>query len=398
MSGTGPSRSHPVLSDGQTTLRRFTAADASAFASIHTDPLNITWTASDPAMTVREAGELIAGSIARGWEDGRYLRFAITDMLDGVPAIVGTLSLQDVFSTAGGGSAGVGIKMLPAGRGTGAAQRAIALLCGYAFGNLGLEILHWRTTAGNEASASLARRCGFVLAAEIPGYGHVDGTVADGLMFTLTRDGYHLFDGLPAGSGALDLTPAVPVLAGDRVVLRALSMADAPALVENCRNPEAVRWTAVPLDYSMADADFFINKLTVEGWRTGRTLIFAAARADTDELLGTIDLQCKAPGAAAVGINFGPHARGTGAAEEAVRLLLDYAFDQLNLAWVHWIAMVPNWASRKLAWKLGFHYDGHGRGDYDDRGKPADRWLLSLAAGEPRTPVQPWTGPVPRSG
>ena len=398
MSGLLGARSNPVLSDGQTTLRRFTAADAPAFAAIHTDPLNIMWTASDPAMTVREAGELIEGSIARGWEDGRYLRFAITDMLDGAPAVVGTLSLQDVFSTAGGGSAGVGIKMLPSGRGTGAAHRAIGLLCGYAFGNLGLEILHWRATAGNEASASLARRSGFVLAAEIPGYGHVDGTVADGLMFTLTRNGYHVLDGMPAGSGPLDIKPAVPVLAGDRVVLRALNMSDAPDLVDNCRHPDAVRWTTVPLDYSMADADLYINKISVEGWRTGRTLTFAAADPDTDELLGTVDLQCNAPGAAAVGINFGPQARGTGAAEEAVRLLLDYAFDQLNLAWVHWIAMVPNWASRKLAWKLGFHYDGQGRGDYNDRGTPADRWLLSLAAGEPRNPAQPWTGPAPRSG
>src|SRR5699024_3067167 len=98
--------------------------------------------------------------------------------------VVGTLSLQDVFSTHDGGSASVGIKMLPGGRGTGAAQRAIELLQGFAFGNLGLEILHWRTTVGNDASATLARRCGFELAGRIPGFGHVGAKVADALMFT----------------------------------------------------------------------------------------------------------------------------------------------------------------------------------------------------------------------
>lgn len=398
MNTQAPSRTNPVLSDGRTTLRRFTTADAAAFAAIHRDPLNIKWTASDAALTVRAAGELIDGSIAAGWEDGRYLRFAISEKVDGVPGIVGTLSLQDVFSTLEGGSAGVGIKMLPAGRGTGSAQRAIELLCGYAFGNLGLEILHWRTTDGNTASANLAKRCGFVLAATIPGYGHVSDQVADGLVFTQSREQF-VSNTHPAPEAApeppLDITAVVPVLANDTVVLRALTLADAPALVGNCVNPEAIRWTTVPLGYTMEHAEYFIKTITPDGWRMGETLTFAAVDPATDELLGTVDLQCKNPGSAAVGINFGAPARGTGAAESAVRLLLDYAFNQLNLSWIHWSAMVPNWGSRKLAWKLGFHFDGHIRGDYNDRGTPSDRWILSLAAGDLRSSQQPWDGPAP---
>ncbi|AIY03866.1 MULTISPECIES: GNAT family N-acetyltransferase [Arthrobacter] len=397
MNTLAPSHTNPVLGDGRTTLRRFTTADADAFAAIHGDPLNIKWTASDAAMTVRAAGELIDGSIAAGWEDGRYLRFAICEKFDGVPEVVGTLSVQDIFSTLDGGSASVGIKMLPAGRGTGTAQRAIELLCGYAFGNLGLEILHWRTTDGNTASAELAKRCGFVLAAQIPGYGHVAEQVADGLMFTQSREQFASSTHPAPEPVPLDMTAVVPVLRNDAVVLRALSMADAPVLVENCVNPEAVRWTTVPLGYTMEHAEYFINTITPDGWRTGETLSFAVAHPATDELLGTVDLQCKNPGAAAIGINFGAHARGTGAAEAAVRLLLDYAFNQLNLSWVHWTALVPNWGSRKLAWKLGFHFDGHIRGDYNDRGTPSDRWILSLAAGDERTPQEPWTGPAPRN-
>ncbi|WP_449372376.1 GNAT family N-acetyltransferase [Arthrobacter psychrolactophilus] len=89
-----------------------------------------------------------------------------------------------------------------------------------------------------------------------------------------------------------------------------------------------------------------------------------------------------------------PQARGTGAAEEAARLLLDYGFTQLNLSFIHWGAMVPNWASRKLAWKLGFSFAGCLRGGYNDRGTPADLWQLTLAAQDPQTPQDPWTGPV----
>lgn len=407
---------NPTLSDGRTTLRRFTPADAGAFAAIHRDPLNIKWTASVEGMDVRRAGELINGSINAGWESGHYLRLAITEPVDGADQVVGTVSLQDVFSTHDGGSAGVGIKMLPSGRGTGAAQRAIELLQGFAFGTLGLEILHWRTTVGNEASADLARRCGFALAGQIPGFGRVDATVADGLVFTQSREQHHSGRlGRPEAAvptqptqppadptdtdptAGLEPEPVVPVLRAGQVVLRALTMADAPVLVENCRDLDAVRWTTVPLDYSAGHAEHFIETIVPGGWRSGETLTFAAVDPATDGLLGTVDLQCNNPGAAAVGINFGPHARGTGAAEAAVQLLLDYAFIQLNLSFVHWTALVPNWRSRKLAWKLGFRFDGEIRGDYNDRGTPSDRWVLSLAAADQRSPREPWTGPAPIS-
>ncbi|MDJ0313706.1 GNAT family protein [Arthrobacter sp. H35-D1] len=387
----------PVLSDGLTSLRRFGPGDAPALAAMHRDTENVRWTASEAAMDDARAAELIEGSIAQGWETGSYLRFAVAENRGGGQEIVGTLSLHEVFATSGGGSASVGIKMLPSGRGTGSAQRAVELLTGYAFGNLGLEFLHWRTTAGNARSTALAERCGFILVAEIPGYGHLDGQVADGLVFSQTSAQYRDHVQGTAQQPALDPRPTVPELRSETVVLRALTMADAPQLVENCKNPEAVQWTTVPLNYTAEHAEFFINSITAQGWSTGETLTFAVADAGTDRLLGTVDLQCKNPGSAAIGINFGSQARGTGAALAAVRLLLDYAFNQLNLSYLHWSALVPNWGSRKLAWKLGFSFDGQIRGDYNDRGTPADRWVLSLAATDPQAPQQPWTGPVPPS-
>lgn len=383
----------PVLSDGSTSLRRFSAEDAPAFAAMHRDTENVRWTASDASMDGARAAELIAGSIEHGWESGTYFRFAVEEERDGGQHVVGTLSLHEIFSTSGGGSASIGIKMLPSGRGTGCAGRAVKLLCGYALGDLGLEVLHWRTTSGNARSMALAKRCGFVRAAEIPGYGHFEGQVADGLVFSLSRAQFRNHMQGATTPPALDIQPVVPVLRSESVVLRALSMADAPQLVENCRNIEAVRWTTAPLNYTYEHAEIFINSITPDGWSTGKTLTFAVADPDTDHLLGVVDLQCNNPGTAAVGINFGPDARGTGAAAAAVRVLLDYAFTQLNLSYVHWSAMVPNWGSRKLAWKLGFTFEGEIRGDYNDRGTPADRWVLSLAATDPQTPQQPWAGP-----
>ena len=402
--------SAPRLGLGPTTLRRFTAADAADFAAIHHDPLNVKWTGADAAMTAGRAAQLIDGPIADGWDDGSLLRFAIVERLDGVEGVIGTLSLQDVRRTAGGGAASLGIKLLAAARGRGSARRAVDLACGYAFGTLGLEVLHWTTTVGNTSSRALAERCGFTLAAEIPGLGHLDGQIADGwllvqraaswLAHTAGRTTAGPSNASPAQAGPaqdlaeLEIQAVVPRLCDGSVVLRALKDSDAQQLVDNCSNAEAVRWTTVPLRYTLEHADHFINAITPDGWRSGKILTFAVADAATDRLLGTADLQCKHPGAAAVGINFGEHARGTGAAEKAVRLLADYAFTQLNLGYLHWSAMVPNWASRKLAWKLGFTLEGRVRGQFNDRGTPAERWILSLAAGDPRTPQTAWDGPA----
>ncbi|WP_150117066.1 GNAT family N-acetyltransferase [Arthrobacter sp. ERGS1:01] len=400
---------YPVLDDGPVLLRRLTDHDAAAFAAIHHDPLNVKWTAADAAMTPERAAALIAGPIADGWRNGDLLRFAVVERRDGAENVVGTLSLQDVRRTDHGGAAAVGIKMLASGRGRGSATRAVELACGYAYGVLGLEVLHWRTTVGNTASRALAERCGFALAAEIPGFGQVDGRITDGWMFSqgvaswqargdsaypeaVSADAAAV---APAAAETLDIEAVVPRLSDGDVVLRALCHADAEQLVLNCVNEDAVRWTTVPLGYTREHADYFINTLTVDGWRNREVLTFAVADSSTDTLLGTVDLQCKHPGAASIGINFGTHARGTGAAEKAVRLVADYAFNELNLSFLHWHALAPNWGSRKLAWKLGFTFHGEIRGDYNDRGTPADRWILSLAAGDARTPQGPWTGPAP---
>ncbi|WP_146238923.1 GNAT family N-acetyltransferase [Arthrobacter livingstonensis] len=399
----------PALADGPTSLRRFTTADAADFAAIHHDPLNVKWASADAGMTAERAAELIEGSVAEGWDNGSLLRFAIVERLDGGERVIGTLSLQNVHRTPRGGAGSVGIKLLAAGRGRGNAGRAVGLACGYAFGTLGLAVLHWSTTVGNAPSRALAERCGFTLAAEIPGFGHKDGDVADGWLLVQSAAAWRgrmagsatdkpaIASAAPAGGARgepeLDIAAVVPQLSDGNVVLRALREHDADQLVINCSSLEAIRWTTVPLGYTREHANHFINTITPDGWRTGDTLTFAVADPATDTLLGTVDLQCKHPGAAAVGINFGEHARGTGAAEKAVRLLADYAFNQLNLSYLHWSAMVPNWGSRKLAWKLGFAFEGQVRGAFNDRGTPADRWILTLAATDPRAPQAPWDGP-----
>lgn len=174
----------------------------------------------------------------------------------------------------------------------------------------------------------------------------------------------------------------VPLLSDGVVRLRRIEPRDAPQLIVNCRDPEAVRWTTVPLDYQAEDAQAFISEFCPQGWVAGSTHTFAIADVPTDSLLGTIDLHQFRATTAEVGINLGPSARGRGMALRAVRLLQDYAFHGLSLEYLYWRAYVPNWASRKLALAAGFSFDATLRGFAEARGVSTDVWMFSLAGSD----------------
>ncbi|MDJ0357277.1 GNAT family protein [Paenarthrobacter sp. PH39-S1] len=375
----------PELDDGVVRLRAFRTADAGDYAALNRDADNVRWANSDPEMTTAQALAAITGIIPENWASGHTLRFAVAESSG---AFAGTTALHNVRD----GSAALGIKLAPSARGRGLALYAVRLITGYAFDTLGLDVLHWHAGVGNMASRRLAERAGFTLEGTVRGYGSAGGQPADGWIFTLTAQDHG------SGRGRLPEFPApaavVPVLTDAFVTLRSLRSSDEEQLVANCRDPEAIRWTTVPLDYGLADALTFIHDVVPRGWASGETHTFAVTDTGMDTLLGTIDLHGFRPGTAELGINMASQARGSGAAEGAARLLIDYAFTGLNLQYLYWRALVPNWASRKLAWKLGFQLEAQLRGFTDDRGTPADAWILTLAAADQRHPRTPWDGAV----
>ena len=81
--------------------------------------------------------------------------------------------------------------------------------------------------------------------------------------------------------------------------------------------------------------------------------------------------------------------------ERALRLLLDWGFAERDLHTVVWLAERGNWASRRLAWKLGFSFDGTVRGWLPLRGELVDAWTGTLLRGEKMAPRSPWFD-VPR--
>lgn len=194
----------------------------------------------------------------------------------------------------------------------------------------------------------------------------------------------------------------VPTLTDAHVTLRAHRPDDAPAVLEQCLDPVSQTWTTVPLDYSRADADRFVRDVAAGAWRTEAELMFAveapdASLATTDEpagvrrFAGTISLRDEGEGRAELAYGAHPWVRGTGVMERAVRLLLDWGFEERGLHTVVWWANRGNWASRKLAWRVGFDVvDAGVRQWLPQRGELLDAWVATLRRDDPRRPVHAW--------
>ena len=76
--------------------------------------------------------------------------------------------------------------------------------------------------------------------------------------------------------------------------------------------------------------------------------------------------------------------------ERALRLLLDWGFTERGFETVIWWAHRGNWASRKVAWRLGFTIEGSARQWLTQRGELRDAWVGTLLATDALQPRTPW--------
>lgn len=184
----------------------------------------------------------------------------------------------------------------------------------------------------------------------------------------------------------------VPTLTDGEVTLRAHRPDDAPAVLEQCHDPLSRQWTTVPLEYTLADAEQFATTKVGGWWEDGSEWAFAVETTDGDvrRFAGTVSLRDRGEGRAEVAYGSHPWVRGRGVMERALRLLLTWGFEQRDLRMVVWWANRGNWASRRLAWRVGFRVEGEVRRWLPQRGDLLDGWVGTLLAGEPMEPRTPW--------
>lgn len=190
----------------------------------------------------------------------------------------------------------------------------------------------------------------------------------------------------------------VPTLTDGVVSLRAHRADDVEALYEQATDPVMVRWTTVRDPSTREDARQFACEIIPDGWRADREWAFAVDAPDDDghgRFVGTVSLRNEGDDRAEVAYGAHPWARGRGYVTRALALLLEWGFRERGLRTVVWQAHRGNWASRKVAWHLGFSFDGTLREWLPQRGELRDGWVGTLTCDDERRPRAPWLD-VPR--
>jgi RimJ/RimL family protein N-acetyltransferase len=154
-------------------------------------------------------------------------------------------------------------------------------------------------------------------------------------------------------------------------------------------DPEIQRFTTVPppphADYPRMWLDRYER-----GRADGTREAFAILDAADGSFLGTvvafgIDRETST---AELGYVVAPHARGRGVATEALRQFTRWAFDELGSYRIELVINVDNQASRRVAEKCGYTYEGTLRGLYAKEDRRADGEMWSRLASDPEPPDQ----------
>ncbi|MEV0097123.1 GNAT family N-acetyltransferase [Streptomyces sp. NPDC050738] len=171
-------------------------------------------------------------------------------------------------------------------------------------------------------------------------------------------------------------------LTTERLLLRPLDRRDIEATYEACQDPAIQRWTTVPSPYERIHAEFFIDTMVPEGWRTDSAYNFAVLPLAGGPLLGSINVHRNPPGAWETGFWTAKEHRGRGYTTEAVTALARWAFTTLGTGRLEWRAEVGNDASRAVAERAGFRIEGVLRAGLLHRDSLRDAWLGALLPGD----------------
>jgi RimJ/RimL family protein N-acetyltransferase len=166
---------------------------------------------------------------------------------------------------------------------------------------------------------------------------------------------------------------------------------DAASIVDYHNDLEIRRWDTLPEPFTSADADAWLTAAEV-GRTTGRRYQFAIEVGG--RLIGDLNLRPQGAGLALIGFGLAAGHRGQGMMTRALRLALPWGFKEASLDVVHWRAQVGNWASRRVAWAVGFRVlDTPVPGLLEHQGRRVDGWLATLRRDDPLEPSQPWLEP-----
>jgi ribosomal-protein-alanine N-acetyltransferase len=176
---------------------------------------------------------------------------------------------------------------------------------------------------------------------------------------------------------------ALPALETERLVLRRLTMADAPAVFAYASDPAIGKHTAWPPHATLADSEAYL-RMALTLYEGGNEALWGIVSKEEGQVVGTcglydIDLR---HGTAALGYVLALRLRGRGLMPEAMRAVLGWAFGPLGLHRVQGVCRVDNDPSTRVMEKLGLRPEGVMRGCRVVKGTRIDMKMYAILAPE----------------
>jgi RimJ/RimL family protein N-acetyltransferase len=169
----------PDLSDAVVTLRELSAADVADVTTACQDPEIVRWTTEIPEDYTEEHARGWIASTRDGWREGRAELAIVDNATGGFAGAIGLVARQEWMAE-------IGYWIVPAFRNRGLASRALELLSAWA-AEVGFARLQLTIFPGNEASARVAAKAGYVEEGLLRAYANQRGTIKDAFIWARVR-------------------------------------------------------------------------------------------------------------------------------------------------------------------------------------------------------------------
>lgn len=153
------------------------------------------------------------------------------------------------------------------------------------------------------------------------------------------------------------MTETLPILSTDRLILKAVTIQDLPAYKKHFVDYKVIQFLSsnVPWPYPEDGVEYFLNNLIFPRQGKDRWCFGIFLKTNPDELIGCVDLW-REPVPENRGFWLGKKFWGQGIMTEAVKPIMDYAFDHLGFEKLYFTNAVGNNASRRVKEKSGATY------------------------------------------
>lgn len=162
----------------------------------------------------------------------------------------------------------------------------------------------------------------------------------------------------------------IPTLKTDRLILRGMRVSDAEDMYAYARRPSVTEYLTWDPHASVEETREYLTYVG-QRYRTGDFYDWALVDRESGRMIGTCgftSFNCPAD-SAEIGYVLNPAYQGQGLATEAVRRVLTFGFEALELHRIEARFIEGNTASRRLMERVGMTFEGYARESMRIKGK-----------------------------